>query len=119
MANGSNEISTRSGDNKGFVHAVMNEDLQAISYYQSIGMDINFMDPEIMTSPMIEATRSQNLEIVEQLLNHGGDPKRISQFGESAMSVAKASNNQELLGLLDTEEPYRSRFISFWKKVFN
>ena len=116
MANGSNEISTRSGDNKGFIHAVMNQDTDAVSYYLSIGMDVNFMDPEIMTSPMIEAVRLRNQEIVQMILDHGGNPKLTSQLGESAVSVAKALQDEELLALLGQDKSYRSRFMSFWRK---
>ena len=119
MVNGSNEISTRSGDNKGFIHAVMNEDLDAVSYYLSIGMDVNFLDPEIMTSPLIEAVKLSNHEISRLLIKHGADPKIISQLGESPMKIAKLNEDDEMLSILGYQGTYRSRFINFWKKAFN
>ena len=119
MTNGSNEISTRSGDNKGFIHAVMNEEIASVEYYLSIGMDVNFMDPEIMTSPMIESVKVNNKAIVNMLLAHGGDPRRVSQLGESAAKIASIQKDQEMLTLLGVKGSYRSRFMSFWKKIFS
>lgn len=119
MSNRSNEISTRSGDNKGFVHAVMNEDLEAVSYYVSMGMDVNFLDPETMTSPLIEAVKLGNHEISKVLLDHGANPRIISQLGESPIALAKMNGDQKMLDLLGYKADYRSRFISFWKKLFS
>ena len=119
MSNRSNEISTRSGDNKGFIHAVMNEDLDAVTYYVSIGMDVNFLDPEIMTSPLIEAVKLRNHQISKLLLEHGANPRIISQLGESPIPLAKGNNDLEMLALLGYKESYLSRFINFWKKAFS
>ena len=119
MSNRSNEISTRSGDNKGFIHAVMKQDREAVSYYVSLGTDVNFLDPEIMTSPLIEAVKLGNHEISKVLLDHGANPRIISQLGESPIALAKMNEDQKMLDLLGYEEGYRSRFINFWKKLFN
>ena len=119
MANGSNEISTRSGDNKGFIHAVMNEDFEAVAYYVSIGMDVNFLDPEIMTTPLIEAVRLNNHKIVKKIMDHGGDPNLTSQLGESANSLAVMIGDKDLKELIGYKDYYLSRFISFWKKIFS
>ncbi len=119
MGNGSNEISTRSGDNKGFIHAVMNQDLEAVQYYLSIGMDVNFLDPEIMTSPLIEAVRLHNRPMITQMLAHGGNPNITSQLGESAIGIAKRTGDQELLSAMGYDASYLSRFISFCRKLFS
>ena len=119
MANVSNEISTRSGDNKGFIHAVMGQDTEAVAYYLSIGMDVNFLDPEIMTSPLIEAVRSNNRSMIQQMLDQGGDPQRTSQLGESAIGIAKQRGDKELLVQLGHTDSYLSRFINFWRNVFS
>lgn len=119
MANGSNEISTRSGDNKGFIHAVMNEDVDAVAYYLSIGMNVNFLDPEIMTCPLIEAVRLSNYEISRLLVSHGADPKIVSQLGESPFGIAKANKDKKMLDLLGYKASYLSRFMSFWKKALS
>ena len=119
MGNGSNEISTRSGDNKGFIHAVLNQETEAVAYYVSLGMDVNFMDPEIMTSPLIEAVRLNHLEMVKILMDHGGNPTDTSQLGESAFKIAKSNGDQAMINLLGVKESYRSRFINFWKNAFS
>ncbi len=117
MSNGSNEISTRSGDNKGFVHAVMNEDLEAVSYYLSIGMDVNFLDPETMTCPLIEAVKLGNREIARLLVAKGANPSIVSQLGESPIKTARQKGDVEMLDILGAKDSYRSRFINFCKKL--
>ncbi|MEO9869029.1 ankyrin repeat domain-containing protein [Ekhidna sp.] len=90
----------RSGDFKGFIHSVMNEDIDGVAYYISIGMDVNFLHPEIMTNPLIEATKVGNIEIVQLLLDNGANPKIVSQLGESPIKIAKSLRNKELISLL-------------------
>lgn len=108
---------TRSGDFKGFIHAVMNENVDEVAYYISIGMDVNFLHPEIMTNPLIEAVKVGKIEIIQLLLENGADPKIISQIGESALSVAKNKGDRKLIELLRHKRSYLSRFISFSKKL--
>lgn len=108
---------TRSGDFKGFIHAVMNENVDEVSYYISIGMDVNFLHPEIMTNPLIEAVKVGNIEIIQLLLENGANPKIISQLGESALTVAKNKDDRKLIELLRHKRSYLSRFISFSKKL--
>mgnify|MGYP001801022202 CR=1 FL=1 len=116
MTHSINEVSNRSGDFKGFIHAVMQEDLDAVSYYISIGMDINHLHPEIMTNGLIEAVKVGNLEIVQLLMDHGADPHIVSQLGESAIVLAKSKNDPELIQLFGADESYFSRFIKRSKK---
>ena len=115
MANGSDEITTRSGDNKGFIHAVMNEEVEAVAYYLSIGMDVNFLDPEIMTNSLIEAVKVGNTQIVEMLMKEGANPSIVSQLGESPIGIAKAKGDKKLLDLLG----YQSNFLSNVLGLFN
>jgi len=111
-----NEVNNRSGDFKGFIHAVMQEDLDAVTYYVSIGMDVNHLHPEIMTNSLIEAVKVENLEIIQLLMKHGADPSIVSQLGESAKGIAKSKNRPELSQLLGLEDSYFSRFIKRSKK---
>lgn len=96
----SKESRIRSGDFKGFIHSVMNEDIDGVAYYISIGMDVNFLHPEIMTNPLIEATKIGNIEIAKLLLDNGADPEIVSQIGESSLKIAKGSKNKEMNSLL-------------------
>ncbi|NQZ77231.1 MAG: ankyrin repeat domain-containing protein [Ekhidna sp.] len=106
----------RSGEFKGFIQAVMNEDSEAVSYYISLGMDVNFLHPEIMTNPLIEATKVQNLEIVQLLLDAGANPTIVSQLGESALKIAKFSGNKELLNTLKQARKSPFSLHQFFKK---
>lgn len=94
------EARIRSGDFKGFIHSVMNEDIDGVAYYISIGMDVNFLHPEIMTNSLIEATKTENLEIIRLLLDNSADPEIVSQIGESSLKIAKGSQNEELIALI-------------------
>ncbi|MFK7952394.1 MAG: ankyrin repeat domain-containing protein [Ekhidna sp.] len=104
----------RSGDFKGFIHSVMKEDMDGVAYYISIGMDVNFLHPEIMTNPLIEATKMGNLEIAKLLLENGADPEIVSQIGESAIKIAKESQNKEVITLLMSKKkpPLMKRLIT-------
>ncbi|MFK7951578.1 MAG: ankyrin repeat domain-containing protein [Ekhidna sp.] len=104
----------RSGDLKGFIDSVMKEDINGVAYYISIGMDVNFLHPEIMTNPLIEATKMGNLEIAKLLLENGADPEIVSQIGESAFKIAKESQNQEMITLLMSKKK-----PSFIKRLLN
>lgn len=104
----------RSGDFKGFIDSVMKEDIDGVGYYISIGMDVNFLHPEIMTNPLIEATKIENLEIARLLLENGADPEIVSQLGECSIKIAKESQNKEMIDLLMSK-----RKPSFLRRLLN
>ncbi|MEM9896776.1 MAG: ankyrin repeat domain-containing protein [Bacteroidota bacterium] len=106
----------QAGDFKGLVQAAIDNDLAQVAYHLQEGLDPNYLHPEIMTNPLIEATRQGHVEVIEMLLENGADPKVTSQLGESAVTLARASSNSEVLRLLQTDHGYLSRFINFWKK---
>ncbi len=95
----------------------MNEDVNAVGYYLSIGMDVNFLDPEIMTNSLIEAVKVGNTQIVEMLMKAGADPKIVSQLGESPIGIAKANKDQEVLDLLGYRPNLLSRVKAFFRSV--
>lgn len=90
----------KSGDWKGLVQGIINNDEEAVTYYLSSDINLNYAHPEMMTTPLIEACRYSHLEIVRQLLEHGAKPKFQSQLGESPFKLAKQNKNKELLALL-------------------
>lgn len=94
---------------------MMNEDVDAVAYYLSIGMDVNFLDPEIMTNSLIEAVKVGNVQIVGMLMKEGADPKVISQLGESPIGIAKDHGDKRLLDLLGYQPNFLSRIIGFFR----
>lgn len=89
-----------SGDWKDFVQAIIDQDTEKVNYYLEMDFDPDFLHPEMMTSVLIEAARTGNLEITEQLLDKGASPTLTSQIGESATQIAKNTKNKKLLKLL-------------------
>jgi len=93
-----------SGDWKGFIQAIINNDIQAVAYYLATPTDLNYAHPEMMTTPLIEATRLGHAEIVELLLTNGASPTFQSQLGESPIKLARQNKHKELIFLLKKYE---------------
>lgn len=89
-----------SGGWKDLVQAIIDQDMEKFNYYIEMDFDPDFLHPEMMTSVLIEATRTGNLEMTRQLLEKGATPKLTSQLGESAIQIAKRNKNRELIKLL-------------------
>ena len=89
-----------SGGWKDLVQAIIDQDMEKFNYYIEMDFDPDFLHPEMMTSVLIEAARTGNLEMTQQLLEKGANPELTSQLGESAIQIAKRNNNRELIKLL-------------------
>lgn len=107
----------QSGDFKALVQSVLNEDLDSVQYYLSLGVDPNFIHPEIMTTPLIEAVRLVHLPIVKLLLSNGANPKITSSIGESPLKIAKKQNHKELISLLQDKRKSPFSLHQFFKKI--
>lgn len=90
----------QSGDWKGLIQAVLDNEPEEVRYYLSGGVDPNFHHPEMMTSPLIEAVRMDHYEIIELLVAHGANPTSKSQLGESPIQIAKQKKNPQLMKML-------------------
>lgn len=106
----------QSGEFKAFIQSVLNEDLPSVQYYLSQGIDPNFLHPEIMTTPLVEAVRISNIPIVKLLLAHGANPNLDSLLGESALKIAQQKKNKELISLLKTKKKSTFSLHQFFKK---
>ncbi len=106
----------QSGEFKAFIQSVLNEDLASVQYYLSQGIDPNFLHPEIMTTPLVEAARLSNVPITKLLLAHGANPNLDSLVGESALKIAQQKKNKELISLLKTKKKSAFSLHQLFKK---
>ncbi|HMP99846.1 MAG TPA: ankyrin repeat domain-containing protein [Cyclobacteriaceae bacterium] len=89
------------GDWKDLIQGIQDNNIALVKYYISIGVDINFQHPEIMSSPLIESIRCGYMEITALLLAHGARPELKEAFSnKSPMQIAEEMGNEEALLLL-------------------
>ena len=89
-----------SGDWKGLIQAIIDNDQPEVEYYLSSEVDLNYAHPEMMTTPLIEAVRFEYYELAELLLKKGASPGFESQLGESPLKLARQNQSKELINLL-------------------
>lgn len=106
----------QSGDYKALIQSVLNNDIETTRHYLSMGLNPNFCHPEIMTTPLIEAVRTQNISMIQLLMEYDADPQVVSQMGESALSLAKRDKNQKLISLLSNKKRSPFSFHQLFKK---
>mgnify|MGYP001800480662 CR=1 FL=1 len=106
----------QSGDFKALVQSVLDEDLELVRHYLAQGVDPNFIHPEIMALPLVEAVRVSNVSIVNLLLKNGADPKLVSPVGESALKLAKIQKNDSLIVLLQPKRKSSFSLHQLFKK---
>lgn len=90
----------KSGDWKGLIQAIIDNNRSEVDYYLSSEVDLNYAHPEMMTTPLIEAIRLEYYELAELLLDKGANPRFESQLGESPLTLARQKQNKELINLL-------------------
>ena len=98
------------------VQSVSDENLELVQYYLSLGVDPNFIHPEIMALPLVEAVRVSNESIIKLLLKHGANPKLVSPVGESAIKLAKIQKDDSLIALLQPEKKSSFSLHQLFKK---
>mmetsp|Transcript_25758 Transcript_25758/g.38976 ORF Transcript_25758/g.38976 Transcript_25758/m.38976 type:complete len:135 (+) Transcript_25758:105-509(+) len=97
-------MTTEGGNWKDLVRAAKENEHEIVAYHLQRGVDPNFQHPEYMTSPLIEAIRHGNLEIVRILLQEGKAspvlPEDIS--GSTPLEVASEGNegSEDMVQLL-------------------
>lgn len=89
------------GDWKDLFFACQNGDLELVKFHITNDVNPNFQHAEFMTSPLLEAIRYNQLEIVEYLLANGADPHQKEWMGtDDAFSVAKSLKNKQMIEIL-------------------
>lgn len=73
------------------------------------GVDINYHKPDMVfpyaSTPVIEATRSQNFAMVRWLVDHGADITIKDKYGDRPYSVAIKNKNVEMAQYFQALEP--------------
>ena len=84
-------VETKDLNSKGetiFHLAIEKNNTSLLEKFINIGLDINKADKNGMTPLHCAAMKAKNLEIVEFLIQHGGDKKAKTNFGETAYDLA-------------------------------
>ena len=90
------------GNWKDMFKGVQTGDIALVDYYLTIGVDPNHQHPEFMAAALVESIRFNQLDIAKLLLDNGADPNIKEVWaGETPLSVAIATNNQEAIQLLN------------------
>jgi tetratricopeptide (TPR) repeat protein len=77
---------------------------EARAFILSLGASPNAIDPLSGVSPLIAAVAMSNIELVTELMEHGGDPGVTNGDGLSALLLARELDNADMLALLVAEE---------------
>lgn len=101
------------GDWKDMLTAVHNGDLDLLKHYLAEGINPNYQHPELLTTPLIEAISSQQVEIARCLLEHGADPHLTAGFSQdSPIRVARQTGNKTLIRLVLQYKRYENSFMN-------
>lgn len=74
---------------------------EAREFFLSIGASPNVIDPELGASPLMIAVYAQEIGLVRELMEHGGDPHKETDTGVSAMKLARDANNKDIMAVLN------------------
>lgn len=97
------EVDIRDNYNKSPLYcAVSNDHYQVAKNLLTYGANPNFTVSKKVGgfTPLIEAVRNSNVQMVELLINNGADVERQTYEGETAISYAKRYNNKSIIALL-------------------
>ncbi|HMP29003.1 MAG TPA: ankyrin repeat domain-containing protein [Saprospiraceae bacterium] len=89
------------GDWKDLIKGIQQNDILLVKYHLKNGTDINYQHPEYMTSPLIEAIKYGNKEMIITLLEHGASAEIKEMFtNKSPLKVAIEYKNKEIIALI-------------------
>ena len=84
--------------------AAGNGHLQIVKYLLSVGANVNERDEsQNNNSVFLQACRGGYLEIVKLLVNAGADVHAVDEFDQTALDLARYSDNEELVSYLENE----------------
>ena len=78
---------------------IENRDIQSIKNYINASYNLNIKD-DYGCTPLIYASRDNNIEIVKLLLNAGADIDKQNNYGYTALILAAYKNNHEIVKIL-------------------
>lgn len=83
--------------NKTLLHyAVLNSDIRVASYLLKKELGINAPDDDGITPLHLASQYARDAELVQLLLNHGGDKNIVDNNGNSALHYAARNTNEEI-----------------------
>lgn len=87
----------------------LDNDIKWVTYFIIRGADINYHRPDMIfpyaSTPVIEAARCDNFEMVKFLVKHGADITIKDKFGDRPYNLAIKNNNMHMADYLKKIEP--------------
>lgn len=85
-------------------YSAFNNDIETVRLFLEKGADINYHKADSVfndtSTPILEAVRCSNLEIVRLLVKYGADTSIKNKYGERPYSLAIKNGNREIIELL-------------------
>ena len=85
-------------------YAAFNNDIETVRLFLEKGADVNYHKADSVfndtSTPILEAVRCSNLEIVRLLVKYGADTSIKNKYGERPYSLAIKNGNREIIELL-------------------
>ena len=85
-------------------YSAFHNDIETVKFFLEKGADVNYHKADSVfndtSTPILEAVRCNNFEIVRLLVEHGADISIKNKHGESPYSLAVKNGNREIIELL-------------------
>lgn len=81
-------------------YAALAGNVEAVRALIQAGANVDNRAGHFRTTPLIDAATYGHVEVVKELLVAGADPKIESDYSHSAMDIARAKNQAEIIDLL-------------------
>lgn len=86
------------GDYKDFFGAACDGDLELVRHHLRLGIDVDFIHPEIMSTALVAAIEAGRTEVALELLEHGADPTLLSPLdGVVPLEAAEAAGLDQVV----------------------
>ena len=111
------------GNWKEMFKAACSGDIELVRYHIRHGVDINYVHPEVLSTPLVACILERQEEVALELLAHGALPDLHSEFDEKtpmqaalATGLTKVVNKLQELGV-EASEPQRAPRQGFFKRL--
>lgn len=105
------------GDWKSMLKAIQLSHYDDVKYFLDEGLDPNYEHPELFSTPIIEAIKAGDLEVLKLLIAYGADPSRKSSYeGLNAYEFIEKTNKTHLLNAMPRKA--RGLIYSLKKLIF-
>lgn len=94
---------------RAFRSAVGDDDRAAMEFFVANGVDVNYHEPDQVywdgRTPLGEAAKNGDLDLVKYLVDHGADPTIVTSDGMRPYSLAIEEGHDEVAAYLKSVEP--------------